>query len=205
MFGKGTYRGLMMLALATSVGMSVSACGGGNTGPKMAQVKAGEMPAGGDWTGVYYDTYFGYLHMVKDGNTVTGAWRTTAGDEWGELSGEVDGNVLKYSWTDHKIGMVGPSANRSGKGYFVYKIPKEGEAHQVEGQRGMGDDEAGQNWKGVKQTNMPPDPKSVRPDEIEGRVNAGGWDDDGGGAEGGGAPAGGGSAPAEGGDKGGQD
>jgi hypothetical protein len=30
----------------------------------------------------------------------------------------------------------------------------------------------------VKQTNMQPNLQSVKPDEIEGKVNAGGWDSD---------------------------
>lgn len=179
MFGLRTSRWLVVAALALPLGLSVSACGG-SEGPKTARVQAGEMPAGGEWSGVYYNPVYGYLHLVSEGNTINGAWRTAAGDAWGEMSGETDGNLFKYQWTEHKIGMVGPSASSKGKGYFVYKIPKQGEAHEIHGEWGLNDNETGHDWKGIKQTNMPPDPKSVRPDEIEGRVNAGGWDDSGG-------------------------
>ena len=77
--------------------------------------------------------------------------------------------------------MVGPSASSSGKGYFVYTEPKEGEPHQIVGEWGLGEDETGQKWEAIKQVNMPPDPKSVRPDEVEGRFQGGGWDSEGGG------------------------
>lgn len=168
------------MALSLCLPPLAAGCGG-KEAPKTAQVKAGEMPEGGEWTGVYYDPTYGYLHLVAEGSTINGAWRTTAGDAWGEMHGEADGNLFRYQWTEHKIGMVGPSATSSGKGYFVYKEPKAGEAHEIQGEWGLGDAEVGQQWTGVKQTNMPPDPKSVRPDEVEGRVNAGGWDDEAGG------------------------
>ncbi len=47
--------------------VDVSGCGGSGNEVKTAQVKAGEMPANGEWTGVYYNPVYGYLHLVKDG------------------------------------------------------------------------------------------------------------------------------------------
>ena len=136
------------------------------------------MPAGGDWQGVYYSPVYGYLHVVVDGKTAQGAWRTGGGDAYGEMQAEVDGNILRYTWTQHKIGMVGAEAESHGKGYFRYTIPKEGEAHKIVGEWGLGDSDAGNGWEAVKQTNMQPNLNSVKPDEIEGKVNAGGWDDE---------------------------
>jgi hypothetical protein len=151
-------------------------CGGKNEA-KSAQVTPGEMPAGGEWTGVYYATVEGFLHLVHNGDTITGAWRTTAGDAWGELSGQVNGDLFKYEWTEHTIGMVGPSATKKGRGYFKYKAPRADDPHEIVGERGLKNDETGSTWKAIKQVNRQPDLKSVRPDEIEGRVEAGGWDD----------------------------
>lgn len=155
-----------------------SACGGGQEKAKFANVAPGDMPVGGDWTGVYYSQTYGYLHLVKEGDTVSGKWRTTAGDAWGEMNGKVTGDLYKYEWKEHKIGMVGPSATSTGRGYFKYTVPKEGEAHELKGEWGLGSDEAGQTWTAVKQQNMRPNPDSVMPDEIEGRTNVGsGWDE----------------------------
>ena len=35
------------------------------------------------------------------------------------------GNVLHFTWKEHKYGLVGPAAER-GKGYFVYKAGENG-------------------------------------------------------------------------------
>jgi hypothetical protein len=175
MFSRRTLLNLFISgSVVATLSLGLSACGG--PAPKVATVQAGDMPEGGDWTGVYFDQTNGYLHIVKEGDTVSGKWRTAAGDSWGEMSGKVTGNLYKYEWKEHRIGLVGPSATRSGKGYFVYSIPKEGEAHAIDGQWGLGMDETGMKWKGVKQMNMRPDPNSVMPDEVENRGTGGGWD-----------------------------
>ena len=168
----------LLSALVIPSALSLTACGPSNE-VKHAQIKAGTMPAGAEWQGVYYSPVYGYLHVLAEGKTAQGAWRTGGGDAYGELQGELDGNVLRYTWSQHKIGMVGAEANTKGKGYFVYSIPKEGEAHKIAGEWGLGDSDAGNTWDAVKQTNMQPKLESVRPDEIEGKVNAGGWDDEG--------------------------
>ena len=48
-----------------------------------------EMPEGAEWKGVYYSQIYGNLHVVDDGGSLKGAWRTTAGEAWGELRGKV--------------------------------------------------------------------------------------------------------------------
>ncbi len=171
LFRVGVIAALMLPVTATVVG-----CSSSQKKTNIASIHAGEMPNGGSWNGVYYDQVFGYLHLTVDGSAANGAWRTVAGDAWGELFGEVDGDLLKYEWTQHKIGMIGANATSSGKGYFRYTIPKADEAHVIVGEWGMGDDALGQKWEAVKQKNMDPEPKSVRPDEIEGRMSGGGWD-----------------------------
>ena len=166
------------LVLSLAVPVALVGCGGGQPDVKHASVKAGSMPDGGEWPGVYYSQLYGYLHVLVDGSNANGAWRTTAGDSFGELHGQLDGNLLKYTWTERRIGAVGADANRKGNGYFVYSIPKAGEAHEIVGEWGLGDSNAGNEWKAVKQKNMQPNPDSVKPDEIEGRVTGvDAWDD----------------------------
>jgi hypothetical protein len=164
----GIVRFGLMLALAAPLAFS-TACAT-KSEIKHSNVKAGAMPAGGDWSGVYYSQLYGYLHIVGGGNAANGAWRTTAGDSYGEMHGELDGDLYRYAWVERRIGAVGADANRKGSGYFRYVIPKEGEAHEIIGEWGLGDSDAGNAWKAVKQKNMQPNPASVKPDEIEGRV-----------------------------------
>ncbi len=172
---------ILVLALVGLFVMPLlTACDKSGKGPKTASVTAGEMPAGGEWTGVYYDPYYGNLHLVAEGDMVTGKWRKDAGDSWGELQGTADGNLLRFEWVEHKIGMIGASAATEGKGYFVYKEAKNpSDPDLIEGERGMGEDEVGSSWKGIKQANVVPDLDSVMPDEVEERGTTDGWDDEG--------------------------
>lgn len=169
----------LLVLLSLALPLSAVGCGGTEARPpKRATVQPGDMPEGGDWTGVYFSQLFGYLHLVKEGTNANGRWRTAAGDVWGELAGPVTGNLLKFEWKDHKIGMVGASGTRQGRGYFVYKIPKEGEAHEIHGEYGIGEDEVGSKWEAVKQKDRVPDLNSIGPDEYEGRGQGGGWDEE---------------------------
>jgi len=164
------------------------AVGCGPSKPKTPVIAPGEMPEGAKWRGVYYSQIFGNLHLVENGGEISGAWRTVAGDAWGELTGKAEGNLLRYEWVEHRIGMVGPSADRTGHGYFKYvRKAKEGskDPDQIEGEWGLGDSETGNSWKATVQVNMEPEPKSVKPDEVEsaGTVQAGGWDSGSGGGD----------------------
>lgn len=197
------------LSLLAPVAFTQAACGSKtNDGVLRANVKAGDMPEGADWTGVYFSQLYGYLHLVKEGKTISGKWRTANGDAWGELHGEVIGDLMHFEWTEHKIGMVGPSATSTGKGYFKYVRPESNDSDKIVGEWGLGANEAGNPWDAVKQQNMMPDPDSVMPDELERRGSGGGWDEaptppaGGGGDEGGdegGADEGGGDEGGEGG------
>lgn len=152
---------------------------GCNSGPEVvkANVRPGAMPADGDWRGVYYDTVYGYLHLTTSGDTASGKWRTAAGDKWGEMSGNVDGDLFTYEWTEHRIGIVGPAATSTGKGYFKYVVPEgDNVDHEIHGEWGMDQNEAGYHWNAVKQRNMKPDPKSVMPDETQTSLEGGDWD-----------------------------
>jgi hypothetical protein len=153
--------------------------------PTTANVKAGDLPPAGDWSGVFYSPLYGHLHLVKEGNSVSGRWRTAGGDKWGELHGEVTGDLLKYKWVEHKIGMVGPGATSEGRGYFKYHVPADENAnHEIKGQWGLERSEVGNTWEAVRQRNMLPDLASVKPDETE-RVNMPDeWDSSGGSASG---------------------
>ncbi|OJY25727.1 MAG: hypothetical protein BGO98_34475 [Myxococcales bacterium 68-20] len=151
------------VALATAVttfaAISVVGCGGG-ADPKTANVASSPMPEGEVWTGVYFHPVYGYLHMQEEGANVVARWKRTDQSHWGELSGTTTGNVFRYTWKEHKIGMVGASATTKGKGYFVYSVNKEG-IGALDGEFGLNDSEVGSSWKNIKQVRMPVDLKSI--------------------------------------------
>ena len=152
---------LLALSLASLASSALIVAGCSDTAsPKTANVPAGPMPEGEQWSGVYFHPVFGYLHLQETGPSVVGRWKRTDHSYWGELSGTTNGNVFHYTWKEHKIGMVGASATTQGKGYFVYKVNKEG-IGELDGEFGMGESEVGSTWKNVKQLRMPPDIKSI--------------------------------------------
>lgn len=148
------------LVSTTVVGLTgLAGCGGGDE-PKTAKVASGPMPEGEEWNGVYYHSVFGNLHLQEEGSNVVGRWRRADGSYWGELSGTTNGNVFHYTWKEHKIGMVGPSATTHGKGYFVYTKNPDGHGF-LKGEYGLNDAEVGSEWTGLKQQNAKPDLKSI--------------------------------------------
>src|SRR3712207_3217467 len=108
----------LALAPLTSIGCS----GGGSA--KTASIKAGTMPDGAEWRGVYFSQLYGYLHIDTEGDKVHGKWQRPHKDKWGELHGTIDGDLIRFAWTEHTVGAVGPNSSRSGKGYLKYSRPK---------------------------------------------------------------------------------
>lgn len=180
-------RMISRVGLLVTLAVPCAAIGCGNKADHPAIV-AGEMPVGAEWRGVYYSPTYGSLHLVEEGDNIKGRWRTTGGEAWGELTGKADGNLLRYEWIEHKIGLVGPSATSSGRGYFKYVKPSSGvDPDEIKGEWGLNDAETGNPWTATKQNNVQPNPDSVMPDEVEGQFSGGDWDDgEGAPAEGGG-------------------
>ncbi len=166
-----------MVAAAGALLFGPAALGcGSTTSAKTASVTPGDMPEGGDWTGVWYSELYGYLHMVQEGNQIDGRWMRPVKDRWGELHGTATGDVVRFTWTEHKIGAVGPSSSLKGKGYFKYKRPPgENVDDTFAGEIGRNEDETGESWEAVKQRNVNPDLKSIG-GTGSGDIGGGDWD-----------------------------
>ncbi len=169
---------LEVVAVILLTVFSAIGCGESTPDAKTANVTAGAMPDGGDWDGVYYDMLFGYLHLVADGNLVKGKWQRPRKGQWGQLTGNIDGNLMRFDWEEYIDGLVGPNSRKKGKGYFVYTRP-EGENVDdiIEGEVGRGADEVGTEWRAIKQRNVKPDLDSIGGSGA-GEVGGGDWDSD---------------------------
>jgi hypothetical protein len=149
---------------AMAFGMAgVAACGNGGGAKFSMGQKAGEMPSGETWVGVYYNPVYGYLHMIEQDGNIVGRWKRTDGSHWGELSGNAEGNVLHFTWKEHQYGGVGPSAEAHGSGVFVFK-PGQNDIPELGGQYALDDSENVGDWHCVKQKNMKPDLSSINGD-----------------------------------------
>ena len=166
------------LAMASAIALSSLGCGSSPSGPETADVKAGNMPDGGNWTGVYYSQLYGYLHVVQEGSTVSGRWLRPVKDRWGELAGKAKGNVVRFEWTEYKIGGVGPNSSKAGRGYFKYTRPEGDNVDDViVGEIGTGESEVGSPWDAIKQRNMNPDLGSIGGSTAS-DIGGGDWDSD---------------------------
>lgn len=167
---------LVMTLSVVSVGALVGGCGDSKPAAKAASIKAGEMPAGGSWTGVFYSPLFGNLHLIAQGDKVQGKWQRPRKGQWGELKGELDGDVLRFSYSEYVDGLVGPNSKRSGHGYFKYsRPPGENVDDRLEGEIGRGDDEVGIPWNAIKQRNVKPDLASIGGADTS-DIGGGDWD-----------------------------
>jgi hypothetical protein len=145
------------ILVMTFAAMSLACSSGG--GAKFASVKAGEMPSGEAWPGVYYNPVYGFLHLTEQDGNIVARWKRTDGSHWGELNGTTQGNVLHFTWVEHKVGSVGPSAEAKGSGVFVYKM---GEKYgELDGQYALADSDQVGEWHCVKQAGLKPDLDSV--------------------------------------------
>lgn len=147
-------------ACVLGVALATTACGGGGGAAKFPHVTAGELPSGESWPGVYYNPVYGYLHMVEQDGSIVGRWKRTDSSHWGELSGSVDGNVLHFTWKEHKYGAVGPAADSKGTGQFVYKLGSNNIA-ELDGAYALDDSTDVGDWHCVKQMNQKPDLDSI--------------------------------------------
>jgi hypothetical protein len=142
-------RSLAMVSLVALASIPAAGCGGPQES-KTASVKVGDMPDGESWTGVYFHPVFGYLHLVEEDQNVVGKWVKTDKGAAGQLSGSKQGNVLRFSWSEHPCGGGAGLHKAKGKGVFVYKMGPNGIA-ELDGQYGLEDSEVGSDWHNVKQ------------------------------------------------------
>jgi len=172
-------RSLWLVVTTTALAVSplaLAGCGGSSGGVKTANVTPGEMPSNASWTGVYFSELYGYLHLVQDGDAVAGKWIRPHKDRWGELKGKVTGDVLRFEWEEHTDGLVGPNANKKGRGYFKYTRPAgDNVDDRFAGEIGFEKDEVGEPWDAVKQRNVNPDLESIG-GTGSGDIGGGDWD-----------------------------
>jgi hypothetical protein len=144
------------------------------------------MPEGGSYTGVWHSPQYGEMHMVQTGSAVVG--RYTKDERSGRIQGTVQGDVMRFEWTENREMVSGVPSTTRGRGYFRYTIDQSG-THNILGEWGIDDSETGGgSWNAYKMRNRQP---SIEADgsggeDSEGADFGGGDDFDTGGDTGGG-------------------
>lgn len=141
--------GPSLLTLTIAV---VSGCGGG--GGRRANLTPGVMPSGETFTGVYQSPQYGEMHVLQTGAQVVGEY--THDERRGRLQGTVQGDLLRFEWTERRELVVGRPNITRGRGYFRFVAGEDGSYYLV-GEWGHDDNETGGGpWRAVRLRNRRP-------------------------------------------------
>jgi hypothetical protein len=124
---KGYRLGLAFLTVGLC--LVLSACAAPSRMVPMAQ----PMPDGGTFSGLWYSPQFEHMYLVQSGDSVRGVY---AYREGGQLEGTLNGNLLKFEWTDPGNRQ---NARRAMKGHGYFQLIKDGDKVRIVGQWGHED------------------------------------------------------------------
>ena len=118
-------------------------------GSSTPEIKAGNMPEGGNFSGVYFSPQYGEMNLIQNGNAVIGEYKHEMRN--GKIQGEVQGDLLRFEWTEMKAMVSNRAQATKGRGYFRYVVDAANGDHVLKGEWGLGDQEVGGGpWNGYK-------------------------------------------------------
>jgi hypothetical protein len=124
-------------------------------GASTPEIKAGNMPEGGNFTGVYFSPQYGEMNLIQNGNAVVGEYKHEMRS--GKIQGEVEGDLLRFGWSENKAMVSNRPQEAKGRGYFRYVVDPSNGDHVLKGEWGLGDQEVGGGpWNGYKAKNKEP-------------------------------------------------
>ena len=127
-------------------------CGGASG---RADVTPGSMPQGGSFTGVFHSPQYGEMHMMQQGSAVVG--RYTKDERRGRIQGTVQGDIMRFEWTERREMVMGRGQMTRGRGFFRYSIGEDGK-HNLLGEWGLDDNEVGGGvWNAYRMNNRRPE------------------------------------------------
>ena len=143
---------LMLLAV-------VAACGG----EKLPPIQVKPMPEGGSFSGVWFSPQYGEMHVLQTGSSAVG--RYTKDERQGRLQGSIEGDVMRFEWTEQRELIVGRPVQTKGHGYFRIVKDEAEDAWKLVGEWGNDAAERGGGpWTAVK--------SKTRKPEIDGEGNS---------------------------------
>lgn len=117
--------------------------------------KAGPLPQGATFYGVWESPQYGNMHLCQSGNKVIGDY--VKHERAGRIQGDVDGDLLIFQWEDRRELVAGKPQVRKGRGYFRIQIGEDGDQY-IKGEWGMDDELSGGGpWNAVKLRKGDPD------------------------------------------------
>jgi len=136
------------IALALWLGVALG-CGASH------KPKAGSLPEGATFYGVWQSPQYGNMHICQSGKQVVGDY--VKNERAGRIQGDIDGDLMIYQWEDRRELVQGKPQIRRGRGYFRIEIGDDGDQY-IKGEWGMDDDLSGGGpWNAVKLRKGQPD------------------------------------------------
>ena len=136
------------IALALWLGVALGCAGS-------QKPKAGPLPEGATFYGVWQSPQYGNMHLCQSGRQVIGDYLKN--ERAGRIQGDVEGDLLVFQWEDRRELVKGKPQIRRGKGYFRIAIGEDGDQY-VKGEWGMDDALSGGGpWNAVKLRRGQPD------------------------------------------------
>jgi len=157
------------IALALLLGV-ILGCGGSQ------KPKAGPLPGGATFYGVWESPQYGNMHLCQSGKQVIGDY--VKHERAGRIQGDVEGDLLIFQWEDRRELVVGKPQIQRGRGYFRIEIGEDGDQY-IKGEWGMDDKLSGGGpWNAVKLRKGQPDrcTGADQPVTLEDKQHP--WDED---------------------------
>jgi hypothetical protein len=138
------------IGVAVVLALVWTGCGGGPP-----EIKAGNMPEGGNFSGVYFSQQYGEMNLIQNGSSVVGEY--TSEMRSGKIQGEVQGDLMRFEWVEAKAMVSNRAQSTKGHGYFRYLVDASNGQHVLKGEWGLGDQETGGGpWNAYKQKGKEP-------------------------------------------------
>jgi hypothetical protein len=138
------------LVLASA--LALHGCGGA---PKHV-IQVGPMPDGGSFTGVWFSPQYGEMHIEQNGSSAIG--RYSRDERSGRIQGSVEGDVMRFEWTESRELIVGRPTETKGHGYFKIVKHADDDTWNLDGRWGTDESEHnGGPWTAVRSKTRRPE------------------------------------------------
>ena len=128
---------------------ATAALNGGCSGSARTARTAQAMPAGGSFSGVWFSPQYGEMHLEQSGTAVVG--RYFKDERQGRIQGALEGNLLRFEWTESRELVANHPVQTKGHGYFHITKNEDEDTWNLVGEWGHDDDESGGGaWTAVK-------------------------------------------------------
>lgn len=153
----------------------VGGCGGGAKNPALIPKS---MPSGATFSGVWFSPQYGEMHLVQNGSSAIGRYEKE--ERRGRIQGSIEGDLMRFEWTEKREIIKGRPMTTKGHGYFRVEKNEAEDTWNLVGEWGNDQAETGGGaWTAVRSKKMEPDVDGEGGDSSSGDDDSDSDSDDG--------------------------